>query len=212
MAQWLAALDLTNVDLVGHSFGAGVAQVMLLECRQRVRRLVLVSAGGLGREIALPLRLASLPVVIERFGQPFMGLGVHVALHLARDGRTGADIAALRRFNERPGSARAFSRTVRDIIGWSGQRRSFAQRVHEVPDLPPLGVIWGARDAIIPAHHGASLAESVDCVRVTVLPGCGHYLHHQAPVRFANAVRGFLDDDDVLPARVRVPARRARSG
>src|SRR3990170_5464631 len=58
MGAWLDALGLDTVDLVGHSFGGGVAQWMLLAHRERVRRLVLVAPGGLGRGVSVPLRLA----------------------------------------------------------------------------------------------------------------------------------------------------------
>lgn len=39
MARWLDTLKLSTVDVVGHSFGGGVAQTMLLECPERIRRL-----------------------------------------------------------------------------------------------------------------------------------------------------------------------------
>lgn len=46
MARWLETAGVDRADVVGHSFGGGVAQMMLLECAQRIRRLVLVSSGG----------------------------------------------------------------------------------------------------------------------------------------------------------------------
>ena len=52
-AGWLERLRLEQVDIVAHSFGGGVAQMLLLECSQRIRRLVLVASGGLGREIRM---------------------------------------------------------------------------------------------------------------------------------------------------------------
>src|SRR5277367_5501594 len=71
VGAWLEALGLESVDLVGHSYGGGVALwMMLLEQRARIRRLALVAAGGLGRDVSFALRLASLPIVVERFGQP----------------------------------------------------------------------------------------------------------------------------------------------
>src|ERR1700689_506793 len=40
MARWLESSGLESVDVVGHSFGGGVALMMLPECRQRIRRLI----------------------------------------------------------------------------------------------------------------------------------------------------------------------------
>jgi pimeloyl-ACP methyl ester carboxylesterase len=180
--------------------------MMLLECPQRIRRIVLVSSGGLGREIAMSLRLASIPRIVERFGQPFMGAGTRLALKGAGGIFSKKDIARLSAINSQSGSARAFARTVQDVIGWRGQRRSFLERPGELV-LPPLAVFWGDRDAIIPISHAKSLVESMDEVRLTVFEGCGHYLHHQQPDAFVKALRGFLDDPSVLAARARRPAR-----
>src|SRR5204863_1316791 len=40
---------------------------------------------------------------------------------------------------------RAFSRTVRDVIGWRGQTRNLFDRITEVDELPPMRLFWGAR-------------------------------------------------------------------
>src|SRR4029077_1766611 len=73
VARFIEHLDLRNLDLVGHSYGGGVAQWLLLKSRHRIRRLALLSSGGLGREVYPWLRLASVPFVIEAFGQRWMG-------------------------------------------------------------------------------------------------------------------------------------------
>ena len=93
IAGWLEALGLEQVDIVGHSFGGGVAQMLLLRCPERMRRLVLVAAGGLGKDVGRWLRLASLPYVVEYLGQPFMPLGTHLALRNVKEGVTRRDIA-----------------------------------------------------------------------------------------------------------------------
>jgi len=204
MARWLDAAHVGHADLVGHSFGGGVAQMMLLECPERIRRLVLVSSGGLGREIALPLRLASIPLVVERLGQPFMGPCTRLALRATGDMITREDAARLSAMNAQSGSARAFARTVRDVIDWRGQRRSFFQRAEELPALPPIAVFWGDRDGIIPISHAEALAKSVDGVRVTRFEGCGHYPHHQKPDVFVDSLRDFLEAPDVRAARLRL--------
>jgi pimeloyl-ACP methyl ester carboxylesterase len=205
-ARWLEAVGLDHVDVVGHSFGGGVALTALLECRERIRRLVLASSGGLGRDIAIVLRLASIPYVVEHFGQPFMAPGTWLALRAARDVFSDEHIAELRAMNAKRGSARAFARTVHDIIDWRGQRQTFFQRAHELATLPPMAVCWGDRDGIIPLSHAKALAEYVDGIVLTTFAGCGHYVHHEQPDAFAQTVRDFLDAPAVPAARLR--ARR----
>lgn len=200
MAHWLESMGLESVDVVGHSFGGGVALMMLPECCRRIRRLILVSSGGLGREISVLLRLASIPYLVERFGQPFMGPATRLGLMAARGAFSWKDGAKRSAMNARGGSARAFGRTVRDIIDWRGQRRSFLEWPPDIA-LPPIAVFWGDRDAVIPISHARMLAQSMDGVRLTVFNGCGHYPHHQQPEAFAHAVSSFLGDPSVRVAR-----------
>src|SRR4051812_13469737 len=61
VARWMEHLDLRDADVVGHSYGGGVAQWLLLKCRSRIQRLGLLASGGLGREVYPWLRLASVP-------------------------------------------------------------------------------------------------------------------------------------------------------
>jgi pimeloyl-ACP methyl ester carboxylesterase len=203
MAGWFAALKLDRVDVVGHSFGGGVAMAMLCECPERIRRLALVSSGGLGREITLALRLAAIPWVVERFGQPFMGPCTRLVVRLFGDVLSKEAVAKLSAMNAQRGSARAFARTVRDIIGWRGQRRSFFEHAHTVPNLPSMAVFWGDRDTVIPHTHAQALADFVDGVRVVLFEGCGHYPHHEQPERLVAELRGFLDDPAVSEPRLR---------
>jgi len=202
IARWLESLGLESVDVVGHSFGGGVAQMLLLECPKRIRRIVLVASGGLGRSVGFWLRLATFPRVVELFGQPFMAFGTRCAL-----GGAGVmsedDIAELSALNAEPGSARAFARTVADVIDWRGQRRGFFQRAREVPHLPPVAVLWGDRDAIIPITHATAFEASVEGAVFRRFDGCGHYLHHEQPEAFVTAVREFLDDPSAIGARLR---------
>src|SRR5690606_37044697 len=142
------------------SFGGGVCLMLLLECPTKVRRLALVAPGGLGRDVGLGLRLATtLARIVELFGQPFMALGTRIALRRATF--SADDVAQWCAMNAQHGSARAFARTIRDVVNWRGQTRLFSQRAHEIANLPPIAVYWGDRDALIPIIHGKTFASTV---------------------------------------------------
>jgi pimeloyl-ACP methyl ester carboxylesterase len=206
IAEWLRAVGIERADVVGHSFGGGVAQMLLLECPERVRRLVLLSSGGLGRDVGLALRLASLPLAVERFGQPFMAHGTRLALRGLRD---DSDIAELSAINSERGTARAFARTIRDVIDWRGQRRLFLQRAHEIAHLPPILVCWGDRDRLIPVAHGRAFADRVEGAVFRLFAGSGHYIHQEQPDLFVRIVRDFLDDPSAPETRLRTTVRPA---
>lgn len=193
MAQWLDLLDIEQVDCAGHSFGGGVAQMLLLECRHRIRRLALLSSGGLGREVAFELRLASIPWVIEKLGQPFMSTGTLMALWHIDDSLKKEHVTELSKINSQKGSARALARTVGDVINWRGQTRAFFERAHEIADLPPIGLFWGDLDRIIPIAHARKLVEKVDGTTLEVFKGCGHFPHHEQPQGVVRAFQEFFN-------------------
>ena len=198
IAEWLRALGVHEVDVAGHSFGGGLAQMLLLQPGLRIRRLALLASGGLGRDITIWLRLAGLPVV-ERFGQPFMAHGTRLALRLLQPTRSPADIERLSEMNAREHTARAFARTVRDVVDLRGQRRMFSQHAHQIGKLPPVAVCWGDRDTLIPMTHAIDFAEQVPGVRLHCLEGAGHWLHHDKPDEVADLVRSFLQEPGPAP-------------
>ena len=57
----LAAIGIDRATIVGHSLGGGVAMQFFYQFPGRTERLVLVSSGGLGREVSPLLRTAALP-------------------------------------------------------------------------------------------------------------------------------------------------------
>jgi pimeloyl-ACP methyl ester carboxylesterase len=208
IARWLRILGIDHADVVGHSFGGGVAQMLLIERGLRIRRMGLVASGGLGRDVGWLLRLASLPSVVEYFGQPFMAVGTRLAMRCVQGCLSKQDIADLIAFNSRPGSARAFARSVRDVVDWRGQRRSFFHRAHQCARLPPLLVLWGDRDTLIPIAHGQEFVRRLRGATFKRFEGCGHYPHNEKPEEFAAAIGEFFDALVVPPTRLWMPTGR----
>ena len=57
----LLALGHERASFVGHSLGGGIVLQLSYQFPERCERLVLVDSGGLGREVSLLLRAATLP-------------------------------------------------------------------------------------------------------------------------------------------------------
>jgi pimeloyl-ACP methyl ester carboxylesterase len=203
VARWIEQMDLRELDVVGHSYGGGVAQWLLLKCRARIRRLGLLSSGGLGREVYPWLRLASMPFVIEAFGQRWMGPVAGFAMARATSSDAKAEIDLLASYLRQPGSARAFSRTVRDVIRWRGQTRNLFDRIADVAELPPMRLFWGARDSILPVSQATATAALLENCEVVRFENCGHFVHWEEPEGFASALRAFLDSGHAAPVQLK---------
>jgi pimeloyl-ACP methyl ester carboxylesterase len=216
VSAWLEALrrddpSLDAFDVVGHSLGGGVAQRLLLESAgARMQRLALVSAGGLGTEVALPLRIAAVTGAIEITGQLLMGVGTRAGIRVL-GGNFGPDERRhLATVNARPGTARALGRTLRSVVDLRGQREHLLDHAHRLARLPPLRVFWGDRDNVIPVAHAEAALRAIDGIRVHRFPRVGHYPHREAVSDFVPALISFLDEPQPQP-RIRHGARSPRA-
>lgn len=188
--KWLDHLGVGPVDAAGHSYGGGVLQWLLLVNRARIRRLALVSSGGLGPDVALWLRIASLPGVLDRALDPMVSLARAVLarwparpLKLARSWLVD---------NQARGTGRALGRSVRNVIGLRGQTRTFYDHAARVAELPPIRIFWGEDDRTIPAVHGERLAAALSHCDFVRFANCGHSPPRERAGELARALAEFF--------------------
>jgi pimeloyl-ACP methyl ester carboxylesterase len=195
----VAALGHDRATVVGHSLGGGVAMQFAYQFPERVERLVLISSGGLGREVHPILRAATLPgseLVLAVLGGSWLrATGDAVSATLARLGlRAGEDLAGVATGIGSLGDANArgaFVHTARAAIDAGGQRVSATDRLYLAANLPTL-IVWGERDPIIPAAHGIAAHETIPGSRLELFAGAGHFPHREDPIRFVSVLEDFL--------------------
>jgi pimeloyl-ACP methyl ester carboxylesterase len=196
----LAVLGHDRATIVGHSLGGGIAMVFAYQFPERTERLVLIDSGGLGKEVSVALRAASLPgselVLPLIFAPPLLRAGGAVAGFLGKLGlKGGPDAEEVARSIAGFGDLHtrtAFVHTIRAVIDPLGQRVSARDRLYLADGMPTL-IIWGAEDRIIPVEHGRAAAELINGSRLEVFPGAGHFPHRHDPVRFVEVLREFLE-------------------
>lgn len=205
VGDWVDSLGIDTFDLVGHSFGGGVAQMLLLTHGVRIGRVALVAPGGLGREVSWGIRLLALPGA-SRAIRPFLGLGTRIGLSLSPAFSSDKDECEQAAWlNSRPGTAEAFNRTAHGIADLCGQRRHFLDQAAAIERIPPLGMFWGSHDPIIPVSHGSNALRLVRDARLTVFQGCGHFPQLEVPAPFTGALSAFLEDSSLRATRISVP-------
>jgi len=134
----VAALGHDRATVVGHSLGGGIAMQFAYQYPERVERLVLISSGGLGREVHALLRAATLPgseLALAVLGAGWLrSAGGAVASALGRVGlRAGEDLAGVAAGIASLGDAgarTAFVHTARAAIDAGGQRVSATDRLY----------------------------------------------------------------------------------
>lgn len=199
----LDVLGIDRVTVVGHSLGGGVAAQVAYQYPDRVERLVLVSSGGVAREVTPALRLLSAPYA--ELALPFTALpgAKAVAAGVAQVlKRTPLDIGVdadelVRVFDGLPsGPARkSFTRTLRAVVDWRGQVVTMLDRCYLAAEMPTL-LVWGDRDAIIPVAHAHRAQAEIPGSRLDVFVGAGHFPHHAEPERFVDLLVDFVAETD----------------
>jgi pimeloyl-ACP methyl ester carboxylesterase len=195
----LLALGHSRASIVGHSLGGGVAMQLCYQFPDRCERLVLVDSGGLGREVSLLLRAATLPgselVLPFLAASRLLDAGRMAGGLLGRLGlRAGTDAMEIARGHATlsDGEARsAFVQTLRSVVEPGGQRVDASDRLY-LAERMPLMFLWGERDSLIPVSQAHDAHAKVPSSRLEIFADSGHFPQLDEPERFLDVLLDFM--------------------
>lgn len=180
------ALELDRVDLVGNSFGGGLALALAIRHPTRVRRLVLMGSVGVPFELTPGLDAAwGYTPSIDNMRR-LMDLFAYDR-SLVTD-----ELAELRyRASVRPGFQESFSAMFpaprqQGVDGLCSREEDIRALPHETL------VIHGREDRIIPLSNALTLADWIPRAQLHVFGRCGHWTQIEHAARFARLVGDFL--------------------
>jgi pimeloyl-ACP methyl ester carboxylesterase len=198
IVDFLDALGLTDVTLVGNDTGGALAQLVAASHPERISRLVLVSCdayenfppGLPGKTMALACRIP---------GALRMCMW---SLRLAPMRRLPMTFG---RMSERPIPDRIFGGWLRAFEADRRVRRDVHQFMSGVDAgqlteaagrLPALGadalVVWAEKDRVMPREHADRLATALGGAPVTIIAGSGTLVPLDRPAELADVLGAFL--------------------
>ncbi|MHA6764317.1 alpha/beta fold hydrolase [Streptacidiphilus sp. PAMC 29251] len=199
----LGVLGIERATLVGHSLGGGVAMQFAYQFPERTERLVLVSTGGVGRELNPVLRAVSLPgadLMLSALRLPTMRTQTHLVIRLMKLlntdlGQDAPDLLNLVDALPDATARSAFIRTLRAVVDWRGQVVTMLDRCYLVRGMPTM-LVWGSRDSIVPVRHAHRAHDAMPGSRLEIFEGAGHFPFHNDPDRFRELVEDFITGTD----------------
>jgi len=172
--DFLRALDLRNVTLVGNSMGGWIAMEMAVRDTSRLKSLVLVSPAGVAAPGVRPADI-------------FLMSPEELVRHLFADQRL-----AQARLAE-PVTPESIDIGLKNRH--TTARLAWEPRLHD-PFLPkwlhridvPVKIVWGREDRILPAKIADELKRLMPQAQVHVLENVGHLPHAEKPDLFCDIV------------------------
>ena len=208
VAAFMDAVGAPSAHLVGNSMGGLVSLELALSQPHRVDSLALVDSVGLGREIARFLRLASVPGVGEYFERPNRDRIRRISRALVYNPTCIRDemVEEMYGYRLRKGAPRANMKFLREGVSPFAQRQATI-RAREIVSLePPLLVVWGREDPVVPVQQAVAAVSRVRQSELHVIDECGHWPQIEHPERFKGILGSFLRSGLVAAtARERAP-------
>ncbi|GHA69624.1 alpha/beta hydrolase [Streptomyces tauricus] len=193
---FVAALGLTQIDLLGFSLGGFVAQQVALDAPGLVRRLVLAGtgpAGGAG--IDRPTGGAYVYWDMARAAIARTDAKEFLFFPRTPAGKAAAN-AYLARLRERvmdrdtPITLSSFHRQITTIRGWGQAEPQDLSRISA-----PTLIANGDHDRMVPSELSRDMHARIPGSTLIIYPGAGHGGVFQHVDEFADAVRAHLDTD-----------------
>jgi pimeloyl-ACP methyl ester carboxylesterase len=202
----MVVLGHERASVVGHSLGGGIAMQFAYQFPERCERLALIDSGGLGREVNILLRAATLPgaeyVLPLLAATRVLDAGRLAGGLLARIGlRARTDVEEIAHGHATLSDAQAraaFVHTLRAVVEPGGQRVDASNRLHLSAHIPFL-LIWGEHDSIIPLSHGEAAHARIGTSRLEVFHASGHFPQLDEPERFVDVLIDFLQNTEPAP-------------
>ncbi|HEX5447669.1 MAG TPA: alpha/beta hydrolase [Candidatus Saccharimonadales bacterium] len=176
VADWLDKIKAPKLyGLVGHSFGGSVAVVGSAEGKLQPEKIVLLSSSGIRQDKSIRRRILWLGAKAGKL--PLYILPADKAQNVKRKlyGKVGSDAMLL------PHMVLTFRKFIKHDI------RPEAGRITQ-----PVLLIYGSKDSETPVGYGRLLNQSIRGSRLEVMPGAGHFVHHEQPDKVASLIDEFL--------------------
>jgi poly(3-hydroxyoctanoate) depolymerase len=189
-AHLLDALGLPEVDVLGVSFGGGVAQELAVRNPHRVRHLVLAStACGIGGVPGTPLALGLLATPLRYYSPRFLQATARWMYGPVTDpdGRLMQQQVNARR--SRPPTLWGYASQLYATAAWTSY-----PWLHRI--TAPTLVLTGAKDPIVPPINARILGARIPNSTVRVISDTGHLMLMDRSTECAELITEFIRDPD----------------
>jgi pimeloyl-ACP methyl ester carboxylesterase len=183
--QFMDQLGIIQAPLVGHSMGGTVSLAVAIQFPQRVEKVVVIGSPIVGSSLSILLKLFGMrPIGFVVYNNLWaFKLSYHVLAPFYSSDKNWTQMMD-----------RDVSRTKLEAfflsIG-SLRRTDLRPKLSEIK-VPVMGM-YGPKDIVVHPRQWKPLKEGVTHARIEHFPEAGHFIMLDAPQRFKETLRDFLD-------------------
>ena len=190
---FIAALELRRVDVLGFSLGGMIAQQILFDRPELIRRVILVGTGGPGAagmfspEVTIEATRISADAesLLFLFFQPSTASQNAGGRYLRR---------MMKRTDREPATTeQAIRAHLAAIRAWAETNGDMFARLKRIES--PVLVVNGTHDIMIPSFNAFALSQQIPHAHMILYPDAGHGSLYQYPDWFVHDAARFLAGD-----------------
>ena len=186
LVDFIDALGIEKVDIVGNSFGGGLAINMALDYPERIRKIVLMGSMGVSFPITEGLDN------VWGYEPSVENMKSAIDSFVYDKARSTEDLARMRyEASIEPGFQESFS----SMFPAPRQRwvESMARADEEIKTInKPTLIVHGREDEVIPVENSYRLINLIENAQLHIFGKCGHWTQIEHSEEFANIVDTFL--------------------
>lgn len=194
--DYIADQHLTNLTLLGHSFGGGVALAVAVELEEKqpgvLSKLILIDAASYPQKLPWFINTLRWPI-IGPLSQHLLTSRKQVTMVLEfayydKKLITKEQIESYAAPLRMPGGKYALRETAKQIVP-----KDIADLSSRYPHIGvPTLILWGEGDRVVPPANGVRLNKAIPHSTLITIPKCGHIPHEERPDAVRKPLADFL--------------------
>ncbi|MNZ61129.1 2-hydroxy-6-oxo-6-phenylhexa-2,4-dienoate hydrolase [compost metagenome] len=185
------ALDIDKAHLVGNSMGGGSALAFAVEFPERLGKLILMGAGGVGKtSLFTPLPMEGIKLLFQVYREPTLDNLKKMLNVFVYDASALTEELVQLRLNSILANPQHLENFLKSV---ELSQFNFGDFSANLPDIKAKTLItWGRDDRFVPIDWSLKLLNGIPDSRLHVFSQCGHWAQWEHAEAFNRLVIDFL--------------------
>ncbi|MCM2320759.1 MAG: alpha/beta fold hydrolase [Pseudomonas sp.] len=186
------ALDIDKAHLVGNSMGGGSALAFAVEFPERLGKLILMGAGGVGKtSLFTPLPMEGIKLLFQVYREPTLDNLKKMLNVFVYDASALTEELVQLRLNSILANPQHLENFLKSV---ELSQFNFGDFSANLPDIKAKTLItWGRDDRFVPIDWSLKLLNGIPDSRLHVFSQCGHWAQWEHAEAFNRLVIDFLE-------------------